>query len=37
MRMYFRFPSSGSFDFVYSIGFVEHFEDARPIVRLHLE
>lgn len=27
----------GSFDFVYSIGFVEHFEDARPIVRLHLE
>jgi 2-polyprenyl-3-methyl-5-hydroxy-6-metoxy-1,4-benzoquinol methylase len=30
------FPQ-GSFDFVYSIGFVEHFEDARPIVRLHLE
>jgi SAM-dependent methyltransferase len=30
------FPQ-GAFDFVYSIGFVEHFEDVHPIVRLHLE
>jgi SAM-dependent methyltransferase len=27
----------GSFDFVYSIGLIEHFDDPRPIVRRHVE
>ncbi len=27
----------GSFDVVYSSGFIEHFEDPRPIVRTHVE
>jgi 2-polyprenyl-3-methyl-5-hydroxy-6-metoxy-1,4-benzoquinol methylase len=26
----------GSFDFVYSVGVVEHFDDAAPIVRQHM-
>lgn len=28
--------SPGSFDFVYSVGVVEHFDDAAPIIRQHM-
>ena len=34
----FEVPSeSGAYDFVYSMGLVEHFHDPRPLVRLHAE
>lgn len=29
--------SSGIFDFVYSVGLIEHFDDPRPLVRRHVE
>lgn len=29
--------SPGSFDFVYSVGVIEHFDDPKPIVRRHVE
>lgn len=28
---------SNSFDFVYSVGLIEHFDDPRPLVRRHVE